>query len=101
MVNEQHNNKPLAAEEFARLLGVKDSETETDPAGTFHYKGIFVDILREFERTRKPVKISSFTHRNIQCRVEKNTASYVILRSLVNNKRLFLAQASIKDIEEI
>ncbi len=67
----------------------------------FHFKGIFVDILQIYQRNKKRIKVSSFTHKNYDCTVVNANSRYVILKSTLNNKLLYLAQTSVKDIEEI
>jgi hypothetical protein len=67
----------------------------------FHYKGVFVSELREYARTRKQVKIGSFTHRAIVCRVIKSDAQKVVVEKAIDHKRLMITQSSIKSIEEV
>ena len=67
----------------------------------FHYKGVFVSELREYARTRKQVKIGSFTHRAIVCRVIKSDAQKVVVEKTIDHKRLMITQGSIKSIEEV
>ena len=74
---------------------------EEDSGYSMHYKGIFVDILKDCMRTKKKIKVSSFTHKNVACVVLECNSRYVVLRSLMNGKKIYLTQASIKDIEEI
>lgn len=66
-----------------------------------NYKGIFVEILRQYEGKRIKLKVSSFTHKNIECYVKKSTARHVILQKVIDGKLLFLAQTSVKDVEEV
>jgi hypothetical protein len=84
---------------------LKKEEEELDDEylndNKIEYKGIFVEILKQYEGKKKHLKVSSFTHKNINCVVEKCTSRYVVLRKLIDNKKLFLSQQSIKDVEEI
>jgi hypothetical protein len=76
----------------------KESMSDRD---AFNYKGAFVGILAHYMGTRKKLKISSFTHKNIECYVLASDARIVRLKKCIDGKVLYLAQTSIKDIEEI
>lgn len=84
-------------EQMDKMYGDEDSGSGYN----MHYKGIFVDILNNCMRTKKKIKVSSFTHKNVACVVLECNSRYVVLRSLMNGKKIYLTQASIKDIEEI
>lgn len=73
---------------------------ESDNYEMFH-KGAFVSVLDNYRRTKTHIKISSFTHKNVACVVIDSNARYAVLKSLMNGKRIYLMQSSIKDIEEI
>lgn len=66
-----------------------------------HYKGIFVEVLKEYQRKKTKLIISTFNKRNIRCIVLKSDVRSVKLKSLLNGKIIYLTQVGIKDIEEI
>lgn len=66
-----------------------------------NYKGVFVSVLRLYVGTKKRLKVSSYTHRNIECYVLMSDSRLVKLRKCIDGKVLYLSQNSIKDVEEI
>ena len=76
-------------------------EDEQFLADNIHYKGIFVTVLKNYERRHSKLKVSSFTHKHIECYVLSSNARFVVLKKRIDGKCLYLSQNSIKDVEEI
>lgn len=91
----------LTREELERLNQESAETAALYAESEINYKGIFVKILKNYAGTKKRLKVSSYTHRNIECYVLMSDPRMVKLRKCIDGKVLYLSQNSIKDIEEI
>ena len=96
---EEARKKKEDAEEAAMDNEYLNSEPYENNA--FHFKGAFVSELQEYARTKKQVRIGSFTHRSVVCRILRADAQKVVVEKMIDGKRLLITQSSIKSIEEV
>ena len=95
------NKEQLSDEEIKRELDKEYVHDDSVNDNVIFHKAPFVGILNDYCKAKTKIKISSFTHKNVSCVVINSNARYVIIKSLLTNKKMYLLQTSIKDIEEI
>lgn len=96
---EEARKKKEDAEEIA--MDNEYLEDEPYENNAFHFRGAFVSELQMYAKSKKHVRIGSFTHRSVVCRILSADAQKVIVQKSIDGKRLMITQASIKSIEEV
>jgi hypothetical protein len=79
----------------------EEAEGSEDSERPMFYKGVFVGILKKYMLTHKRIKLSSFTHKNVEGYVVYADARIVSLKKSIDGKTLHLSQNSVKDVEEV
>lgn len=101
------NKEQLSKKELEEYAKIKQEEEDMEEfygknnSDTVAYKGTFVSILKAYAGKKKRLKISSFTHKNIDCFVLESNPRFIKVRKCIDGRMLYLSQSSIKDIEEI